>query len=87
MIVDTQVIHQQIVDGNKIRNYQVESVPPGMCGSINILSEVQTVQYFNVLGCQGGGGIVNVDVQVATSRCVKTSLATFSSSASDGMGH
>ena len=32
--------------------------------SINMLSEVETVQYIKKIGCQWGGGIVNVNVHI-----------------------
>lgn len=40
----TQIIHKKVVNGDGVWNDQVQSMPLGVCGDINMLLEVKTVQ-------------------------------------------
>jgi len=44
MVRHTQVVRQKVAKVGRVRDDQVQCVPPGVCGDTDMLLEVETVQ-------------------------------------------
>lgn len=52
MVGHTQIVHAEIVYGSRVSDDQIEGVAFGVCGDINVLSEVETIQDMEKFRCE-----------------------------------